>query len=119
MVLRVLIARQRKPAGAASHRHAAGVDARAVRRLGGAFFPVPGIVSEKIHVLEVEVARGPGPDLLGAPHEGDGSPLEEGSHLQWRTLEDALRACDAGEIEDAKTEIGFRRLAARLAAPSP
>jgi len=95
------------------------IDARAVRRLGGAFFPVPGIVSEKIHVLEVEVARGPGPDLLGAPHEGDGSPLEEGSHLQWRTLEDALRACDASEIEDAKTEIGFRRLKARLSAPAP
>ncbi len=92
------------------------IDPRDVRRLGGAFFPVPGIVSEKIHVLEVEVARGPGPDLLDAPHEGDGSPLEEGSHLQWRTLEDALRACDSSEIEDAKTEIGFRRLAGRLSA---
>ncbi len=91
------------------------IDAGAVRRLGGAFFPVPGIVSEKIHVLEVEVRRAPGPDLLDAPHEGDGSPLEEGSHLQWRTLADALRACDAGEIEDAKTEIAFRRLAAKLA----
>jgi ADP-ribose pyrophosphatase len=86
----------------------------AVRRLGGAFFPLPGIVSEKIHVLEAEVVRGPGPDVLDAPHEGDGSPLEEGSHLQWRTLDDAIRACDAGEIEDAKTEIAFRRLASRL-----
>lgn len=94
------------------------IDAGAVRRLGGAFFPVPGIVSEKIHVLEAEVTRGPGPDLFDAPREGDGSPLEEGSHLQWRTLEDALRACDAGEIEDAKTEIGFRRLVARLASPT-
>jgi len=90
------------------------IDPAAVRRLGGAFFPLPGIVSEKIHVLEVEVVRARGPDVFDAPREGDGSPLEEGSHLQWRTLEDALRACDASEIEDAKTEIGFRRLAARL-----
>jgi ADP-ribose pyrophosphatase len=112
--------------GEAALRHRAAEEAReeagldvapdAIRRLGGAFFPLPGIVSEKIHLLEAEVPRGPGPALLDAPHEGDGSPLEEGSHLQWRTLVDGLRACDAGEIEDAKTELGFRRLAARLAA---
>jgi ADP-ribose pyrophosphatase len=90
------------------------IPAAAIRPLGGPFFPLPGIVSEKIHLFEVELARGPGPDVLDAPHEGDGSPLEEGSHLQWRTLEAALRACDAGEIEDCKTELGFRRLAARL-----
>ncbi len=90
------------------------IDPASIRRLGGAFFPVPGIVSEKIHVLEAEVRRAGGPDVLDAPHEGDGSPLEEGSHLQWRTLEEALQACDAGQIEDAKTEIAFRRLAARM-----
>jgi ADP-ribose pyrophosphatase len=90
------------------------IDPAAVGRLGGAFFPLPGIVSEKIHVLEVEVARAPGPDVFDAPHVGDGSPLEEGSHLQWRTLADALRACDASEIEDAKTELGLRRLKAKL-----
>jgi len=93
------------------------IAAAAVRPLGGPFFPLPGIVMEKIHLFEVEVARGPGPDLLDAPHEGDGSPLEEGSHLQWRTLAEALRACDAGEIEDCKTELGLRRLAARLGVP--
>ncbi len=86
----------------------------AIRALGGPFFPLPGIVSEKIHVLETEVARDGGPDVFDAPHEGDGSPLEEGSHLQWRTLPDAIRACDAGEIEDAKSELAFRRLAAKL-----
>jgi ADP-ribose pyrophosphatase len=97
------------------------LDPAAIRRLGGPFFPLPGIVSEKIHVLEAEVTRGPGPDVLDAPHEGDGSPLEEGSHLQWRTLIDAIRACDAGEIEDGKAELAFRRLAARLgiAVPAP
>lgn len=112
--------------GEAALRHRAAEEAReeagldlqtdAIHRLGGAFFSLPGIVSEKIHVFEVEVARGPGPDVLDAPHEGDGSPLEEGSHLQWRTLADALRACDASEIEDAKSEIAFRRLAAKLGA---
>ncbi len=115
--------------GAEALRHRASEEAReeaglsipasAIRALGGPFFPLPGIVSEKIHVLEVEVERGGGPDLLDAPHEGDGSPLEEGSHLQWRTLDEALRACDRGEIEDAKTEIAFRRLAARLGSASP
>jgi ADP-ribose pyrophosphatase len=35
--------------------------------------------------------------------------------LDWRELEDAIRACEEGEIEDAKTELAFRRLAARLA----
>jgi ADP-ribose pyrophosphatase len=117
--------------GAEALRHRASEEAReeaglsiptsAIRALGGPFFPLPGIVSEKIHVLEAEVERGGGPGLLDAPHEGDGSPLEEGSHLQWRTLEDGLRACDRGEIEDAKTEIAFRRLAARLglAPPAP
>ncbi len=95
------------------------VPAASVRQLGGPFFPAPGILSEKIHGLEAEVPRGDGPDVLDAPHEGDGSPLEEGSHLQWRTLADAVRACEAGEIEDAKTEIGFRRLAARLGVAVP
>jgi ADP-ribose pyrophosphatase len=90
-----------------------------IRTLGGPFFPLPGIVSEKIHVLEAEVRRAGEPDVLDAPHEGDGSPLEEGSHLQWRTLEEALWACDAGEIEDAKTEIAFRRLAARVGVTVP
>ncbi len=70
-------------------------------------------------MLEAEVPRGDGPDVIDAPHEGDGSPLEEGSHLQWRTLAHAVRACEAGEIEDAKTEIGFRRLAARLGVAVP
>lgn len=102
-------------------REEAGLDipAAAIRPLGGPFFPLPGIVSEKIHLFEVEVERGAGPEQLDAPHEGDGSPLEEGSHLQWRNLEAALRACDAGEIEDCKTELGFRRLAARLGVPVP
>ena len=78
--------------------------------LGGAFFMLPGIASEKIHLLavQVEVAAQPGP--FDAPAHGDGSPLEEGAVLRWRKLSEAIVACERGEIEDAKTEIAFRRL---------
>jgi ADP-ribose pyrophosphatase len=83
-------------------------------RLGGSFFVVPGIASEKIHLVHAEVSRFGGDGPFEAPHQGDGSPLEEGAVLAWRELRAAIRACEAGEIEDAKTEMGFRRLAARL-----
>lgn len=82
--------------------------------LGGPFFMLPGIVSEKIHLLAVEVERGDGPAEWPSPGAGDGSPLEEGALLRWRELGLALHACEEGEIEDAKTELGFRRLARRL-----
>ena len=89
-----------------------------VRLLGGPFFLVPGIASEKLHLLEAEVERhqagGAGDGWAWAPHEGDGSPMEEGAELRWRELGAAVRACTAGEIEDVKTELGLRRLADRL-----
>ena len=92
------------------------VDPAALEPLGGPFFPLPGIVSEKIHLLAAEVTRPPGPDVAPAPQEGDGSPLEEGAVLVWRELSEALAACERGELEDAKTELALRRLAPRLAA---
>ncbi|HZZ86081.1 MAG TPA: NUDIX hydrolase [Anaeromyxobacteraceae bacterium] len=88
----------------------------ALAPLGAGFFMLPGIASEKIHLLCAEVPRGVGPAEVDAPGDGDGSPLEEGARLRWRPLDAALAACEAGEIEDAKTEIALRRLAARLAA---
>jgi ADP-ribose pyrophosphatase len=72
------------------------------------------LASEKIHLLAGEVARGAAAGRHPAPHEGDGSPLEEGAVLEWRELGAAIAACEAGEIEDAKTEIALRRLSARL-----
>lgn len=84
--------------------------------LGAPFFVVPGIASEKIHLLAGEVARGGGRDRYDAPQEGDGSPLEEGAVLEWRELGAAIEACERGEIEDAKTEIALRRLRDRLLA---
>jgi ADP-ribose pyrophosphatase len=82
--------------------------------LGGPIFMLPGIASEKIHLVAGEVERGGGPAVLEAPGPGDGSPLEEGAELRWRPLEEAIAACEGGAIEDAKTEIALRRLAARL-----
>jgi ADP-ribose pyrophosphatase len=104
--------------GAAEVREEAGIDLppEALVPLGGPFFMLPGIVSEKIHLLAAEVARGVEEGVREAPHEGDGSPLEEGAVLEWRPLGAAIAACEAGEIEDAKTELAFRRLAARLSA---
>lgn len=102
--------------GADEVREEAGLalDPAALEPLGGPFFPLPGIVSEKIHLLAAEVARPEGPGVRAAPQEGDGSPLEEGAVLVWRELSEALAACERGEIEDAKTELALRRLQPRL-----
>ncbi|ACG72475.1 NUDIX hydrolase [Anaeromyxobacter sp. K] len=109
-----LAALQRR--GADELREEAGLEVApgALRPLGGPFFLLPGIASEKIHLLEVEVARPPVDGPYEAEGDGDGSPLEEGALLEWRVLAAAVRACEAGEIEDAKTELALRRLAGRL-----
>ena len=85
------------------------VDPGEVVSLGAPFFVAPGILSEKIHPVAVEVTG-------RAPHppRGDGSPLEEDGRLTWVALPALLRACLEGTVEDAKTEIGAHRLAARL-----
>jgi ADP-ribose pyrophosphatase len=90
------------------------VDPARFEPLGASFFMLPGIASEKIHLVAGEVARGDGPAVFPAPDGGDGSPMEEGAELRWRALADAIAACERGEIEDSKTEVAFRRLAARL-----
>ena len=89
-----------------------------IEKLGGPIFMLPGIASEKIHLFAAQVERPALPDRYPSPGTGDGAPLEEGAELVWRTLDDALAACLAGEIEDAKTELALRRLKDRLAANS-
>lgn len=103
--------------GAEEAREEAGVEIAPERleRLGGSFFMLPGVASEKIHLLAGEIARFGPEGEFDAPGSGDGSPLEEGATLIWRQLTEAIAACERGEIADAKTEIAFRRLAARLA----
>jgi ADP-ribose pyrophosphatase len=83
------------------------VPAERFHRLGPAFFVAPGIISEKIFLTQV--------DLTGvAPQapQGDGSPLEEGGRLFWRSEAELAALIASGEIADAKTEIALGRLRA-------
>ena len=81
-----------------------------IQLLGAGFFLAPGILSEKVFPAAVDVT-GKEP---GAP-EGDGSPLEEGTHLQWRPIRELLAMCRRGEVPDAKTELSILRLLAEQA----
>ncbi len=78
----------------------------AVELLGGPVFPTPGSMPEKFWLAQVEVQADAVQQALG----GDGSPLEEGASTEWLMLEDAIQRCMRGDIEDAKTELGLRRL---------
>ncbi|MBX3472192.1 MAG: NUDIX hydrolase [Planctomycetes bacterium] len=85
------------------------VDPAAVRPLGDGFFPSPGVTDEKVYLLAAEVD----PATRGRA-EGDGSVQELGTRMVTRELRDAIRACRAGEVADAKTELGLLRLADQL-----
>lgn len=78
-----------------------------VRLLGGAFFVAPGILSEKIFPAAVDVTG-----REGRVPQGDGTPLEEGAELRWRSAAELLAACRRGEVPDAKTELCLMRLLA-------
>lgn len=84
------------------------IDPAQIEFLGSKVFPTPGMAPECFHLVAAEVAP-----QQAAPPPGDGSPMEEGSRQQWVTLDEALARCEQGQIEDAKTELGLRRLAAR------
>ncbi len=81
-----------------------------IQLLGGGFFVAPGIISEKVFPTAVDVTG-----KQAHPPEGDGSPLEEGTQLQWRPIQALLDACRGGEVPDAKLEIAITRLLARQA----
>ena len=83
------------------------VDVDDVRHLGPPFFVAPGIISEKIFLTEVDVTG-----LVAAEPQGDGSPLEEGAVVTWRSLSSLQAALAAGEIQDAKTELALGRFLA-------
>lgn len=84
------------------------VDATNLELLGPPFFVAPGILSEKIFLLAVDVT---GLTARAAP--GDGSPLEEGGALAWRTQSSLQAALADGTIQDAKTELALSRFLAR------
>lgn len=81
-----------------------------VSLLGAGSFPSPGAMAEKFHFAAVEVDP-----ATQRPLEGDGSPMEEGAVTRWLGLDEAIAACVRGELEDAKTELGLRRLRDALA----
>jgi len=86
------------------------IDAGQVRLLPGAPYVTPGVLPERIwfalvHVEDAEVREHP---------VGDGSPLEDHAECRWVALGRAIEMCDAGEIDDMKTELGIRRAVALL-----
>ncbi len=85
------------------------VDPEDVVFLGAPFFVAPGVLSEKVFVVAAEVGS-----LTQRAPAGDGSPLEEAGRLEWIDIDVLLERCVSGEIEDAKTELGARRLKDRL-----
>jgi 8-oxo-dGTP pyrophosphatase MutT (NUDIX family) len=82
------------------------VDAEDMVSLGKGTFSSPGSGMEKLHYRAVQVD----PDKEVEPR-GDGHPLEEVSDFKFHELSEAISWCRQGVIEDAKTEIGFCRLA--------
>ncbi len=85
------------------------IDPDEVVFLGAPFFVAPGVLSEKVFLVAAEVGS-----LTPVEQTGDGSPLEEVGPTDWVDIDDLLGRCDSGEVEDAKTELGVRRLKDRL-----
>ena len=81
------------------------VTAEQIEVLGAPLFPSPGAMAEKYWLAAVEVDPTSQQVLAG-----DGSPMEEGATTRWMELDAAIDACVRGDIEDAKTELGLRRL---------
>jgi 8-oxo-dGTP pyrophosphatase MutT (NUDIX family) len=82
------------------------VEAEDMVSLGKGTFSSPGSGMEKLHYRAVQVDPN-----KGVEPKGDGHPLEEVSDFQFHELSEAISWCRQGVIEDAKTEIGFCRLA--------
>jgi ADP-ribose pyrophosphatase len=85
------------------------VEPARLQPLGLATFPSCGIIAERHHFFQVEVSG----DTLAEP-SGDGSVLERDAVIVALPLADALSFARSGAIEDAKSELGLRRLADAL-----
>lgn len=81
-------------------------DGERLSALGRALFPCPGVIAERLFFFDVEVD----PRMRSEPPL-DGSALERFGEVVDVPLLRALSFCQSGTIEDAKTEIGLRRLA--------
>ncbi len=69
----------------------------------------PGLLAEKVHLVVATV------DLAVLPRPLPEGPVEEAGDVLVLAWSEVWRRLEAGEIDDAKTEIGLRRLAPRLA----
>jgi len=85
------------------------VPANEMRPLGPSSLPSPGVIGERHFFFQVKVE----PSQRKSPSL-DGSALEQFGAIIDVSLSDALLACRNGEVEDAKTELGLRRLADEL-----
>jgi len=74
--------------------------------LGPSTFPCPGVIGERHYYFHVTV----NPGYRREPTL-DGSAIERLGAIIDVTLDDALSWCREGSLEDAKTELGLRRLA--------
>ena len=79
--------------------------------LGAPVVPTPSVIPERLYLYAAELTS----DDVRYELSGDGSPMEEGAETSWWALGEAIRACTDGRIVDAKTEIGLRRLQAKIA----
>jgi ADP-ribose pyrophosphatase len=85
------------------------VPPEAFESLGAPVLLSPGLMAEKVHLLAARV------DLTVLPKPEPEGPVEEAGDVVVLAWSEVQRRLDAGEIDDAKTEIGLRRLAPRLA----
>lgn len=90
-----------------------GVRAERLFPLGPPLCPCPAVVAE-IHVFYGAELAQPTAGAAEPVPEGDGSLFEDDAAFATLSLDDALLACRQGEIWDAKTELGLRRLADHL-----
>jgi ADP-ribose diphosphatase len=81
-------------------------NARDMIPLGEWTFPAPGMIGERHIFYAVAVD----PRARGTPSE-DGSALERAAAIVSLPVVDAIEHCRRGDIRDAKTELGLRRLA--------
>jgi ADP-ribose pyrophosphatase len=99
-----------------------------LRLLGAGTLPSPGSMVEKFYFVAAEVEPAVARSSAAAPSQGsvasqreaadassskptgDGSAMEEDARILWMELDAAIAASVAGELCDAKTELGLRRL---------
>lgn len=86
------------------------VAASGFRALGPSTLPAAGFIAERHFFVSVEVR----PEARGEPSL-DGSALERFGRVVALPLSQAVDLCRTGRIEDAKTELGLRRLVDALA----